>query len=67
MVRFYDPSDENDLARVEQVLKKGGIEYFLHREPEKAIGPHQIHVAEEDLPKAEELLLEAERQSESLH
>jgi hypothetical protein len=61
MVRFYDPKDEFDLARVEQVLKKGGIEYFLLQEPEKALGPLQIHVAEEDLPKAEELLLGVER------
>lgn len=67
MVRFYDPRDEKDLARVEQILKKGGIEYFLLREPEKAIGPQQIHVAEEDLPRAEELLLQSAQQSKSLH
>ena len=56
MVRFYDPKDEAELARVEAVLKKGGIEYFLSREPEAGIGPLQVHVAEEDLPKAEELI-----------
>lgn len=56
MVRFYDPKDEAELAMVEAVLKKGGIEYFLSREPEEGIGPLQVHVAEEDLPKAEELM-----------
>jgi hypothetical protein len=67
MVRFYDPKDEFELARVEQVLKKGGIEYFLLGEPEKALGPRQIHVAEEDLPRAEELLLKAEKRGKPLH
>ena len=56
MVRYYDPKDAADLARVEAVLKKGGVEYFLRREPEAGIGPMQLFVAEEDLPKAEELL-----------
>ncbi len=56
MVRFYDPMDAADLARVEVMLKKGGIEYFLRREPEAGIGPMQVFVAEEDLPTAEELL-----------
>lgn len=56
MVRFYDPKDEADLARVEAALKEGGIEYFLSREPEAGIGPMQVNVAEEDLPKAEELI-----------
>ncbi len=56
MVRFYDPGDEADLARVEAILKEGGIEYYLEREPEAGIGPLQVHVAEEDLPQAEKLL-----------
>jgi len=56
MTRFYDPADARDLARVEAVLKAGGIEYFLRREPEAGIGPMQVHVAEEDLPRADELL-----------
>ncbi len=56
MVRFFDPKDEAELARVEAILKRGGIEYFVSREPEKGIGPLQIQVAEEDLPKAEELV-----------
>ena len=56
MARFYDPRDEADLARVEAILRRGGIEYFLRREPEEGIGPLQVHVAEEDLPRAEILL-----------
>lgn len=55
-MKFYDPKDAVDLGRVENVLKAGGIEYFLRREPEGGIGPLQVHVAEEDLPRAEELL-----------
>lgn len=60
MVRFYDPRDEADLARVEGILKKNAIEYFLCREPVDGIGPQQIQVAEEDLPQAEELLRQAD-------
>jgi hypothetical protein len=60
MVLFYDPLDERDLVRVEEILHKGGIEYFLRREPEEKIGPQQIHVAEEDMPAAEALLLQAQ-------
>lgn len=56
MVRFYDPKDEGDLARVESILREGGIEYFL-REPTQGIGPLQVHVAEEDVPLAEQLLM----------
>ncbi len=57
MTLFYDPVDEADLNRVEQILKGGGIEYFLREEPEKGLGPRQVHVAEEDIPLAEDLLL----------
>ena len=59
MVKFYDPKDGADLARVEALLRGGGIEYFLLPEPQEGIGPKQIHVAEEDLPAAEELLRRA--------
>ncbi len=59
MVLFYDPKDNRDLARVESILRKGAIEYFLRPEPIKGIGSQQIHVAEEDLPRAEELLSRA--------
>jgi len=64
MVRFYDPTDEADLARVERVLKSGGIEYFLREESQMGIGSQQIHVAEEDMPRAEELLL---KEKQRLH
>ena len=57
MVLFYDSMDEKDLARVEQILHDGGIEYFPSEEPEKSLGPRQVQVAEEDLPAAEALLL----------
>lgn len=56
MVRFYDPKDESELARVEGLLRKGGVEYFLVRGAQEGIGSHQIQVAEEDLPHAEELV-----------
>jgi len=61
MTRFYDPRDEKDQARVEAILQAGGIEYFLRGEPVSGIGPMQVHVAEEDLPRAEELLLRQTR------
>lgn len=64
MVKFYDPRDEIDLARVEAILSNGGIEYFLSREPEAGIGPLQVHVAEEDLPRAERLLRKDELEKE---
>jgi hypothetical protein len=60
MAVFYDPKDERDLGRVKRILDKGGIEYFLRREPARGIGPMQILVAEEDFPQAEKLLSEDE-------
>lgn len=60
MVRFYDPKDEADQARVEALLRQAAIEYFLG--PETGNGAsREIEVAEEDVPKAEELLLQAGR------
>jgi len=56
MVRFYDPINRKDQERIEQVLRSGGIEYFLHNEPEVRLETSQILVAEEDIPRAEELL-----------
>lgn len=56
MARFYDAKDEADLARVEAILHKAGIEYFLTDAPVEGLAK-EIEVAEEDLPKAEELLL----------
>ena len=58
MAKFYDAKDDADLARVEAVLKKGGIEYFL-ADPRADGMAKEIEVAEEDVPKAEELLLQA--------
>jgi hypothetical protein len=56
MARFYDPKDAADLARVEELLHKGGIEYYLSASPAGPGLTKQIEVAEEDVPKAEELL-----------
>jgi hypothetical protein len=64
MVKFYDPRDAADLARVEAILREGGIEYFLNRESEAGIGPMQVHVAEEDFPHAEKLLRKEELKKE---
>lgn len=55
MVRFYDPKDESDLARVEALLSHAGVEYFLSGVPGGT--DWEIEVAEEDVPKAEEVLL----------
>jgi hypothetical protein len=62
MVRFYDPKDAADLARVEAVLQKGGIEYFLAESSKTGVSA-EIEVAEEDVPKAEELLLQIQQGS----
>jgi len=61
MTFFYDPRDDSDLERIEKILKAGGVEYFLRREPVRGIGPLQVHVAEEDMPLAEDLLIKATR------
>jgi len=58
-MRFYDPKDVADQARVEGLLHKGGIEYFLAATPANTGVPVEIDVAEEDVPKAEEILLQA--------
>jgi hypothetical protein len=58
MARFYDPKDDADLARVEALLQKGGIEFFVSAAPAGAGTTKQIEVAEEDVPKAEELLVQ---------
>lgn len=60
MTLFYDPVDEGDQLRIEEILRKGGMEYFLREEPEKNLAPCQIHVAEEDIPRAEKLLEDAQ-------
>lgn len=55
MARFYDPKDDADLARIEAILQKGAIEYCVAKVPAGASGK-QVEVAEEDVPRAEELL-----------
>lgn len=60
MVRFYDPKDEAEQAVVEQILNTEGIEYFLVDQNEAGLGPKQIMVAEEDVPRAKELLYKDE-------
>jgi len=59
MVRFYDPIDTADQQHIEQILRKGGIEYFLRRETEPGLGSSQILIAEEDIAAAEKLLAQA--------
>lgn len=61
MVKFYDPANVAEQAVVEGVLRKAGIEYFLHQSQDSNHGPAQILVAEEDLPHAEQLLAQAPR------
>ena len=56
MVGFYDPIDKADQQRVEQLLKQGGIEYFLRDETDPQLRSCQILIAEEDLANAEQLL-----------
>lgn len=63
MVRFYNPKDESDLTRVERLLRKGAIEYFLV--PDDGAWPVEIRIAEEDLPQAEALLQQTGRQRET--
>ncbi|TWJ26428.1 putative signal transducing protein [Geobacter argillaceus] len=55
MARFYDTVNESDLARVEGVLRRGGIEYFC-RDSRVEPALKEIQVAEEDLARAQELL-----------
>lgn len=55
-MKFYDPKDEADLARVETLLTKRGIEYSLRTQQTSGLAPRQVHVAEEDVPTAEELI-----------
>ena len=59
MVIFYDPADRVEQKHIEQVLRNGGIEYFLRAESEPGLGSKQILVAEEDVPEAERLLMQA--------
>lgn len=62
MVKFYDPSNEADLLRVERILSRAGVEYTLGSAPTTGNGPLQLNVAEEDLPTAERLIQEVGRE-----
>ncbi len=55
MARFYDTRNEVELARVEGVLRSGGIEYSCRGSREDT-ALKEIMVAEEDVAHAEELL-----------
>jgi hypothetical protein len=55
MARFYDAADSAELARIEAVLKKGGVEYSLSGADDFI---NEILVAEEDLAYAERLLVQ---------
>jgi len=56
MTHFYDPGSMEDLERVEKLLRGNGIEYALAEDRAGGIGWLQIEVAEEDVPRAEELI-----------
>jgi len=53
MARFYDAMDSSELARIETLLKNGGVEYTLSGADD---GVREILVAEEDLAFAERLI-----------
>jgi len=55
MARFYDAVDSSELARIEAMLKSGGVEYTLSSGKDSSVS--EILVAEEDLAFAESLLL----------
>ena len=61
LILFADGSEELEAVTVVNLLRRGGIEYALRREPVQGLGPMQVHVAEEDVPRAEELLLREQR------
>lgn len=54
MARFYDAVDSSELARIEAMLKNGGVEYTLSSGTDSSVS--EILVAEEDLAFAENLL-----------
>lgn len=56
MVRFYDPVDRKDQARIERKLAAAGIEYTVTPTLRGNRLPSTIGIAEEDLLRAAELL-----------
>lgn len=57
MARFYDAVESAELARIETLLKNGGVEYSLRSESDDFVS--EILVAEEDVAYAESLLASA--------
>ena len=55
MTRFYDAKSDYELATIEDVLDRGGVEYSV-RMDESERHVREICVAEEDVATAEELL-----------
>ena len=55
MTVFYDAKNEYQLAEVEEVLEAGGIEYSV-KVDKSGNEFKEVMVAEEDVPRAEELL-----------
>ena len=63
MARFYDSIRDSELLRMENLLKKGGVEYslqILDEEPRIK----EIIVAEEDLQTAERIVCGESAQAE---
>ncbi|HZV81020.1 MAG TPA: DUF2007 domain-containing protein [Geobacteraceae bacterium] len=58
MARFYDAVNSSELARIENILKNGGVEYSLGPGAVDG-GVREILVAEEDVAYAERLLATA--------
>ena len=58
MARFYDTANSMELARVEQLLNQGGIEYTVQVSGEGS-PMNEILVAAEDLVYADKLLTSA--------
>ncbi|MDY6848157.1 MAG: DUF2007 domain-containing protein [Thermodesulfobacteriota bacterium] len=59
MIQFYDPGDAAEQAEVESLLRQNGVEYFL--KSSNGDGPSEILVAEEDVPQAQKLIDEMNR------
>lgn len=60
MASFYDTTNNSDLIRVEELLKKEGIVYTLRRIG-TAAALKEIVVAEEDFADAERILVSSAR------
>jgi hypothetical protein len=56
MMKFYDPKDSADQARIEEALHKGGVEFSVTAAPANSGVLVEIEVAEEDVPRADQIL-----------